>query len=355
MHTLLKSSARILLVLCLAAVLGAVALPVSAGAAYSHAAAPLQTPGLTLEVAPASLQYGEKAKLVAHLAVPGAALQLSRAYAAAGLFEPVGTLVADGSGDATWSESPAHSATYRVTYAGDAIWAAASAEASVTVRAHVALSTSAGSKVDIGDRVTIKVSVAPASSAGTVDVQEWSESTGSWHTLAALSLDAQARAQWVWRPEDTGRHRLRARLAASASSPVAVSGVRSVRVYDPSDPYGVPDSYPHLILVDLSQYKLYYYERGRVVRVFDCVLGRPSLPTPRGHFKIYAKDPDMYGAYGPRRLRYLGAYAVHGTNEPWLLGRWPRNYSHGCTRLSNEHILWLFDRVHVGTPVWNVP
>jgi lipoprotein-anchoring transpeptidase ErfK/SrfK len=63
----------------------------------------------------------------------------------------------------------------------------------------------------------------------------------------------------------------------------------------------------------------------------------------------------MYGPYGPRRMRYLGAYAIHGTNEPWLLSRSPRNYSHGCTRLSNPHILWLFDRVHVGTPVWNVP
>jgi len=92
-----------------------------------------------------------------------------------------------------------------------------------------------------------------------------------------------------------------------------------------------------------------------VVRVFDCVLGRPSLPTPRGHYRIYAKDAHMYGPYGPRRMRYLGAYAIHGTNEPWLLGRYPRNYSHGCTRLSNAHILWLFDRVPVGTPVWNVP
>jgi len=133
------------------------------------------------------------------------------------------------------------------------------------------------------------------------------------------------------------------------------SAVRSVSVFDPSNPYGVPGRYPHLILVDLSQYKLYYYEHGRVVRVFDCVLGRPSLPTPRGHYHIYAKDAHMYGPYGPRRMRYLGAYAIHGTNEPWLLSRYPRNYSHGCTRLSNSHILWLFDRVHVGTPVWNVP
>ena len=111
----------------------------------------------------------------------------------------------------------------------------------------------------------------------------------------------------------------------------------------------------HYIVVDRSQYKLYYMEHGILKRVFDCVLGRPSLPTPLGHFRIYAKDPHMSGPYGPRRMRYLGEYAIHGTDEPWLLGRFPRNYSHGCTRLSNTHILWLFARVPVGTPVWNVP
>ncbi len=54
-------------------------------------------------------------------------------------------------------------------------------------------------------------------------------------------------------------------------------------------------------------------------------------------------------------MRYLGLYAIHGTNEPWLLKRNPRNYSHGCTRLANADITWLYSRVHVGTPVWNVP
>ena len=125
------------------------------------------------------------------------------------------------------------------------------------------------------------------------------------------------------------------------------------RVYD-SNPYGVPTKYPHLILVDLSQYKLYYHEYGNVVRVFSCVLGRPSLPTPRGHFRIYAKDPHMGGPYGPFRMRYLGLYAIHGTNEPWLLERHPET-THGCTRLANANITWLYSRVHVGTPVWNVP
>ena len=144
-------------------------------------------------------------------------------------------------------------------------------------------------------------------------------------------------------------------MAADVEHLAAHSLPWKATVYDRRNPYGVPTSYPHLILVDLSQYKLYYHEYGNVVRVFDCVLGRPSLPTPPGHYKIYAKDPHMGGPYGPFRMRYLGLYAIHGTNEPWLLDRFPRNYSHGCTRLANANITWLYSRVHVGTPVWNVP
>jgi lipoprotein-anchoring transpeptidase ErfK/SrfK len=111
----------------------------------------------------------------------------------------------------------------------------------------------------------------------------------------------------------------------------------------------------HFIVVDKSQYRLYYHEHGHIVRVFDCVLGKPSTPTPAGRFRIYAKDSNVYGAYGARRMRYLGFFAIHGTNEPWLLTRFPRGYSHGCTRLSNTNILWLYARCPVGTQVWNVP
>lgn len=210
-------------------------------------------------------------------------------------------------------------------------------------------------KATTGDPVALRVSVAPACPGAAVDLQVWDAHARAWDLLAALTLDGASRARWEWRPDTLGRHRLRARLPASGDLPAAVSDVRSVWVFDPGDPYGVPARYPHLILVDLSEYKLYYYEHGRAIRVFDCVLGRPSLPTPRGHFRIYAKDPHMAGPYGPRRMRYLGEYAIHGTDEPWLLERYPRDYSHGCTRLSNAHILWLYPRVPVGTPVWNVP
>ena len=204
-----------------------------------------------------------------------------------------------------------------------------------------------------GERIRCTVIVRPAHPGGVVQLRRWG--ADDWTTFRQVTLGDDSRATVSPLAGAPGRLAVRADMAADADHLSGHSEPWRVTVYDRNNPYGVPTKYPHLILVDLSQYKLYYHEHGQVVRVFKCVLGRPSLPTPRGHFKIYAKDPTMSGAYGPKRMRYLGLYAIHGTDEPWLLDRFPRNYSHGCTRLSNTNILWLYARVHVGTPVWNVP
>jgi lipoprotein-anchoring transpeptidase ErfK/SrfK len=41
-------------------------------------------------------------------------------------------------------------------------------------------------------------------------------------------------------------------------------------------------------------------------------------------------------------------YRIHGTNEPWTIGK---NVSAGCIRLTNEDIIDLYDRTPVGTKV----
>jgi hypothetical protein len=310
-------------------------------------------PTLTLQAAPETLVYGQAAVLTAQVSAPGATLTLSRRYADEASFVVVGTAVVDTSGKAVWSRRPAGSATFKVEFAGDATWAPASAEALVGVRPRVTLRATARKPVLEGRRITYSVSVRPAHAGGVVELRRWEKS--GWTDFEELTLNGDSTARVTLPSGEPGSLAVRADVAADAGHLSGRSAPWKTTVYDRNNPYGVPTRYPHLILVDLSKYKLYYHEYGQVVRVFDCVLGRPSLPTPKGHFKIYAKDPNMGGPYGPRRMRYLGAYAIHGTNEPWLLGRYPRNYSHGCTRLSNAHILWLYSRVHVGTPVWNVP
>jgi len=253
-------------------------------------------------------------------------------------------------GCVSWTLYPKHSLTYRIDFAGDADWEPASAEVTVSVRPRIRLSAPAA--IYKGQKAAFVVQVSPAHPGATVQLQRKDGDT--WTDWRQVTLNAKSRAKRLWRGTAVGKTVVRAVMAADESHVAGRSKRVTVLVRKPT-PYNVPASAAHFIVVDKSQYRLYYFERGLIVRVFDCVLGKPSTPTPLGRFRIYAKDPDMGGPYGPRRMRYHGLYAIHGTNEPALLRRFPRAYSHGCTRLSNTNILWLYARCPVGTQVWNVP
>jgi hypothetical protein len=56
-----------------------------------------------------------------------------------------------------------------------------------------------------------------------------------------------------------------------------------------------------------------------------------------------------HGVLGTHRLNLGDGYALHGTNKPETIGR---SVSHGCVRLRNEDIAWLYANVVVGTPVY---
>lgn len=55
------------------------------------------------------------------------------------------------------------------------------------------------------------------------------------------------------------------------------------------------------------------------------------------------------GVLGTYRLNLGDGYALHGTNKPETIGR---SVSHGCVRLKNEDIGWLYANVPIGTPVY---
>ena len=340
------------------AVLFLAALVLLAGSAAAATAAdplPSPSPSLSLAAAPAALVCGTTVKLTARVGLPQAPLTLSRMRAGESAYAVIATATADASGVATWTMRPQMTTTYRVDYAGGAGGAAAQADAQATVAPRVKLLQTAPDRLFAGRDASLQLQVAPAHPGASVELQQWDRATKAWVTQRTLTLGDASTVKTAWSAAQVGTYRLRARMEADATHAAGDSVALAVHVFDPRNPYGVPTGPAHYIVVDRSQYKLYYMEHGILQKVFDCVLGRPSLPTPLGHFRIYAKDPHMSGPYGPRRMRYLGAYAIHGTDEPWLLGRFPRNYSHGCTRLSDAHILWLFSRVTVGTPVWNVP
>jgi lipoprotein-anchoring transpeptidase ErfK/SrfK len=115
------------------------------------------------------------------------------------------------------------------------------------------------------------------------------------------------------------------------------------------------------IVIDRAAETLTLYRRGhRILRV-PVGVGKPSTPTPPGHFwireKIVALDHNpLYGPYALGTSDYStltdwpggGVVGIHGTDEPWLV---PGTPSHGCVRLRNGDITRLYKLVSVGTPV----
>jgi hypothetical protein len=90
-------------------------------------------------------------------------------------------------------------------------------------------------------------------------------------------------------------------------------------------------------------------------------LGRPSLPTPAGHFyvieKLISVGSPIYGPYALGTSAYAptlsewpggGVVGIHGTNEPQLI---PGRPSHGCIRVRDTAMVRLWQIAQIGTPV----
>lgn len=265
----------------------------------------------------------------------------------------VATLRTDAAGGVAVRRRPRTNTAYRLEYAGDAesgLLASVSAEVMVSVRSRITLAPLG--TLWSGETGKLVGRVLPARPPGTQITILIRRPTG-WEPLGNAVLDEDSSYEFGWLPPRPVRRHLRAFVAADERNAIGLSRSRRVRVHDP-DPHSVPDSQVRTIVIDHSEYRLYYYERGRVVREFDCVLGAPSTPTPYGRFRIQRKRPHPGGANGAYYMGYRGIIGIHGTNQPQLLDRFPRAYSHGCTRLLNRHITWLYRRCPIGTRVWSV-
>jgi L,D-transpeptidase catalytic domain len=113
--------------------------------------------------------------------------------------------------------------------------------------------------------------------------------------------------------------------------------------------------------VDRERLRATLYRDGRPIWSARIGVGRPSLPTPAGHFyvteKLTAIGGPFYGpyalgtsAYSPELTDWPGGgiVGIHGTDAPQLI---PGRPSHGCIRLRNADIARLWPLVQVGTPV----
>ncbi|HEX3172793.1 MAG TPA: L,D-transpeptidase [Solirubrobacterales bacterium] len=103
------------------------------------------------------------------------------------------------------------------------------------------------------------------------------------------------------------------------------------------------------------------YRRGQPIWRAPVGIGKPSTPTPAGHFWIREKfrTPGPGGLYGPVAFGSSdysvlsdwpggGIIGIHGTSEPFLI---PGRPSHGCIRVRNGAVRRLWRLMPIGTPL----
>lgn len=118
---------------------------------------------------------------------------------------------------------------------------------------------------------------------------------------------------------------------------------------------------PQRIEVDLKKQELTYFIAGQPWKKMIVSTGKPSMPTPRGTFKVINKSVKAWSRTYKLWMPYwLGlSHGEFGIHE---LPLWPSGYregeahlgrpvSHGCIRLGLGNAKYLFDRVSTGTAV----
>ncbi len=139
----------------------------------------------------------------------------------------------------------------------------------------------------------------------------------------------------------------------------------------------LPRSTSRGLIINIPEMRLYFFPSDTLVgeRVplltWPIGIGAEEAPSPVGAFTVKSKDenptwvvpasilrtmdhptavvpPGPDNPLGAYRIRLsIDVYAIHGTNDPWTVGRLT---THGCIRLYPEDIETLYPLVEAGTP-----
>ena len=133
----------------------------------------------------------------------------------------------------------------------------------------------------------------------------------------------------------------------------------------------VPKIIDQGIIINLPEYRLYLFNRGKLAGIYPVAIGLPTWQTPTGEFTVInkVKNPAWYmppeiarrenvekeiipaGPNNPLGDRWIGTSikhtGIHSTNQLMSIGK---SLSHGCIRLYPDDIQKIFDAVGVGDP-----
>ena len=124
---------------------------------------------------------------------------------------------------------------------------------------------------------------------------------------------------------------------------------------------------PSRLVVDLSDRRVYVFNRERQVASYALAIGQKGWETPTGKFQVIQmqQNPQWVhpitgevvrsGPKNPLGKRWIGFWTdghgqigFHGTAQEQLIGR---AVSHGCLRMRNQDVEALYKQVQIGTPI----
>jgi hypothetical protein len=220
-------------------------------------------------------------------------------------------------------------------------------------------------------RASSSLQVAPGGVAlsNGVTISRWAHA----HTAAVVRQSASPLAHAVGRLRFLTEDGQAEVYMALRETSVAQTGVTWIEVSLPQRPNGVTGwveasalgplhAVGGRLVVSRSQLRATLYDQaGHVLWSAPVGIGRPSLPTPAGHFYVREKlrvvDSLEFGpyaigtsAYAPKLSEWPGGgiIGIHGTDQPQLI---PGDPSHGCVRMRNRNITRLWYLIAIGTPV----
>jgi L,D-transpeptidase ErfK/SrfK len=136
---------------------------------------------------------------------------------------------------------------------------------------------------------------------------------------------------------------------------------------DPSLFLPTPSERLTLLVLKLSERRLYGYQGDRQAVSYPVAIGRENWETPTGNFTVLQRQQHPTwqhpftgelvppGPDNPLGARWIGfwtdgnnAIGFHGTPDEHLIGQ---AVSHGCVRMRNADVVELYERIRVGTRV----
>jgi len=283
-------------------------------------------------------------------------------------FTTLAQVQSDAAGNYTSTVAATAGGSYQVSWPGDADHDTA-VSSSIYIGAQGQITLDKLPKPNYaGEVFYISGTLTPAHKNTLVGVQ--TNNKTSWKTIARARTDKKSKFRIKVSISKTGVYRLRVVFSDTDHAQTSSEGFNVKLKW--GNPWKLSAAYPEYVVVSKKTFKLWFLRKGKVVRVFRAGVGMPSYPTPSGNWKVVRKGvrPTWYrpgsdwaknmpesipwpgSPLGERGL-YLSApgIIIHGTTQPSLLDRSYRAVSHGCIRLKNPWVIWLYSRVPVGTPV----